>query len=144
MKIDDKIRGKKLQHDIKREAAEVPALSSGKSDKYEYLTGEEILPSNRTKITEQAKFAYSPSGKALEKQIEKQVGALKFLKLANRKYGLKQIEGVFPQNLRNDFNRDKLKEIINLQNIIRMDKLHYKSKRGKVYNFSEYYLPIVF
>ena len=32
--------------DINREAAEISALSSGKIDKYEYLTGEEILPSN--------------------------------------------------------------------------------------------------
>ena len=39
MTIDDKIRGKKLQKDIKKEAAEIPALSSGKVDKYEYLTG---------------------------------------------------------------------------------------------------------
>ena len=40
--------------------------------------------------------------------------------------------------------RDKLKEIVNLQAIIKMDELHYKSKPRKVYNFSEYSLPIVF
>ena len=45
-------------------------LSSGKIDKYEYLTGEEILPSNQQRIIEQAKFAYSPLGKVLEKQIK--------------------------------------------------------------------------
>ena len=39
--IDDKIRDEKLQYDIKREAVEISALSSGKIDKYEYLTGEE-------------------------------------------------------------------------------------------------------
>ena len=39
--IDDKIRDEKLQCDIKREAVEISALSSGKIDKYEYLTGEE-------------------------------------------------------------------------------------------------------
>ena len=38
---DDKIRDEKLQYDIKREAVEISALSSGKIDKYEYLTGEE-------------------------------------------------------------------------------------------------------
>ena len=53
------------------------ALSSGKVDKYEYLTWEEILPSNRRQITEQDKFSYSPFRKALEKQTEKQVDALK-------------------------------------------------------------------
>ena len=46
------------------------ALSSGKIDKYEYLTGEEILPSNQQQIIEQAKFTYSPMGKAFEKQTK--------------------------------------------------------------------------
>ena len=40
MTIKDKIRDEKLQHDINREAAKISALSSGKFDKYEYLTGE--------------------------------------------------------------------------------------------------------
>ena len=44
MAIDGKIRDEKLQYDIKREAAKVSALTSGKVYKYEYLTGEEILP----------------------------------------------------------------------------------------------------
>ena len=39
MTIDDKIRDEKLQYDINREAAKVSALSSGKADKYKYLTG---------------------------------------------------------------------------------------------------------
>ena len=42
-------------------------LSSGKIDKYGYLTGEEILPSNQQQIIEQAKFTYSPLEKAFEK-----------------------------------------------------------------------------
>ena len=46
MTLEDQIRDKKLQYDINREAAKISALSSGKTDKYEYLTGEEILPSN--------------------------------------------------------------------------------------------------
>ena len=44
------------------------ALLSNKVGKYEYLTGEEILPSNQKQIIEQAKFTYSPLGKAFEKQ----------------------------------------------------------------------------
>ena len=59
MTIDDKIRDKKLQYDINREAARISALLSGRIDEYEYLTGKEILPSNQRQITEQAKFAYS-------------------------------------------------------------------------------------
>ena len=55
MAIDDKIRNEKLQHDINREAAKVPALSSGKVNKYEYLTGEEVLhfKSKKTDVTRQ-------------------------------------------------------------------------------------------
>ena len=40
MTIDIQIRDEKLQYDIDREAAKIPALSSGKIDKYEYLIGE--------------------------------------------------------------------------------------------------------
>ena len=70
MTIEDQIKDQKLQYDINREAAKTSALSSGKIDKYEYLTGEEILPSNQQQITQQAKFAYSPLRKALERQIK--------------------------------------------------------------------------
>ena len=37
------------QHDINREAAKISSLSSGKIDKYDYLTDKEILPSNQSK-----------------------------------------------------------------------------------------------
>ena len=70
MTISNQIRDEKLRHDINREAAKLSALSWGKIHKYEYLTGEDILPSNQQKITEQAKFTYSLLGKAFEKQIK--------------------------------------------------------------------------
>ena len=70
MTIEDQIKDEKLQYDINREAAKISALSSGKIDKYEFLTGEEILPSNQQQIIQQTKFNYSPLGKALEKQIK--------------------------------------------------------------------------
>ena len=70
MTIDDQIRDEKLQYDINRKAAEISALSSGKINKYEYLTGKKILPSNQKQMIEQAKFTYSPLGKAFEKQIK--------------------------------------------------------------------------
>ena len=47
MITDDKIRDENLQYDINREARKILALSSGKIDKYEYVTGEEILPFNQ-------------------------------------------------------------------------------------------------
>ena len=55
-----------MQYNINIEAAKISALSSGKIDKYEYLTAEELLPSNQRQITEQAKFAYSPLEKLLK------------------------------------------------------------------------------
>ena len=42
MAILDQIRDEKLQQEINREAAKISSLSSGKINKYEYLTGEEI------------------------------------------------------------------------------------------------------
>ena len=66
MTINDQIRDEKLQYDINREAGKISALSSGKIDKYEYLTGEEILPSNQKQIIQQAKFTDSPLGKLLK------------------------------------------------------------------------------
>ena len=87
MTYNDQIRDKKLQYDINREAPKISALSSGKIHKYEFFTGEDILPSNQQQIIEQARFTYSPLGKAFEKQIKtiedqgkKQVDALESLK----------------------------------------------------------------
>ena len=88
MTTDDKIRDEKLQYDINREAAKISNLSSDKIHKYEYLTGGDILPSNKQQIIEQAKFTYSHLKKAFGKQIKtikdqgkKQVDALENLKL---------------------------------------------------------------
>ena len=82
----------KLQYVINREAAKTSALSSGKIHKYEYLTGEDILPYNQQQIIEQAKFTYSPLGKSFEKQIKtikdqskKQVDALKAIESGSNK-----------------------------------------------------------
>ena len=74
MTINDKIRDEKTQYDINRVAAKISALSSGEIRKYEYLTSEDIyediLSSNQQQIIQQAKFTYSPLGKAYEKQIK--------------------------------------------------------------------------
>ena len=83
MVIDDQIRDEKLKYNINREAAKISVLSSKKFNKYEYLTGEEILPTNQKQIIEQGRFTYSPLGKAFEKKIktiedqgEKQIRAI--------------------------------------------------------------------
>ena len=70
MTSEDQIRDEKLQYDINRETAKILAQPSGKIDKYEYLTGEDILPSYQQQIIELAKFTYSLLGKALEKQTK--------------------------------------------------------------------------
>ena len=67
MALNDQIRDETLQYDINREAAKVSALSSGRIHKYEYLTGEDILPYNQQQLIEQARFTYFPLGKAFEK-----------------------------------------------------------------------------
>ena len=83
MTINDKFKDEKLQYDFNREAAKISALSLGKTDKYEYLTGEEILLSDQSRIIDLAKFTYFPLGKAFKKQIktieeqgEKQIDAI--------------------------------------------------------------------
>ena len=70
MTINDQITDEELQYDINRETAKISVLSSGKIRKYEYLTGEDVLPSNQKEIIEQAKFSYFSLGKAFEKQIK--------------------------------------------------------------------------
>ena len=101
MTIKDQIKDEKLQYNINREAAKISALSSGKRHKYEYLTGEDILPSNQQQIIEQTKFTYSSLGNAFDKQIKtiedqgkKQVDALEKLKPKEK---IKPIEGT-PNN----------------------------------------------
>ena len=81
----------KIACNIKKEAANISTLSSDKIDKHEYRTGKEILPSEQSRITEQAMFTYSPLRKAFQKQIKtiedqgiKQVTALKALKLEKK------------------------------------------------------------
>ena len=91
MTILDKIGEEQLQYDISRGAGNILILSSGKINKYKYLTGEEILPPNQKLTLEKVKFANFPFRKASEKQTEKKVGALKSLNPSNKKAELKQI-----------------------------------------------------
>ena len=88
----DKIKNEKLQCIIDSETAKISALSLGKIDKYEFPTGEEILPFDQSRIIKQTKFTYSPLGKAFEKQMKtiknqgiKQVEAFKALKYEENK-----------------------------------------------------------
>ena len=140
MTINDQIRDEKLQYDVNREAAKISALSSGKIHKYEYLTGEDILPSNQQQIIEQTKFTYSPLGKAFEKQIksiedqgEKQIkatqdkGKVKTIK----KYSYDDDDTPFISKQKEIFNAlvdERRKKIIDLDERVNMEDLIYRYK----------------
>ena len=140
MTINDQIRDEKLHYDINREAAKISALSSGKISKYEYLTSEDILPSNQ-QIIEQAKFTYSPSGKAFEKQIktiedqgQKEVEALNTLKSNNQL----TIEDVIPKNaLNNDEAKKELDKIKEIEKNVDREKLIYETNEY-TYSFKNF------
>ena len=95
MTIDDQIRDEKLQYDINREVAERSALSLGKINKYEYVTGEKILASNQKKKIEQAKFFDSLLGKGFEQTetIKDQGG--KQIKATQNQGEIKTIKNMF-------------------------------------------------
>ena len=87
MTIENKIKDEKLQYDINREAAKISALSSGKIDKYGYLTGEEILPSNQQQIIELI-LRWEKLLKNRQKQLkikEKQIKAIQDKSIENIK-----------------------------------------------------------
>ena len=141
MTIEDQIKDEKLQYDINREAAKISALSSGKLDKYEYLTGEEILPSNQQQIIQQTKFN-SPLGKAIEKQIktiqdqgEKQVVALESLKVPDKKLSL--IKDFIPTENLNPEIINEIKRIEEIENKVDRNKMAYKGI-NKTYDFRNF------
>ena len=129
MTIEDQIKDEKLQYDVNREAAKISALSSGKIDKYEYLTGEEILPSNQQQTIQQAKFNYSPLGKALEiqrKTIEDQgENQADALKTSYKK--LPSIKDFVPIEKFNPEIIAEIKRIEEIEKRVDRDKMVYKS-----------------
>ena len=133
MTIEDQVKDEKLQYDINREAAKISALSSGKLDKYEYLTGQEILTSNQRQIIEQAKFAYSSI------QDNKQLVIIN-----NDDYKDKLLLSKEREIFKDIYNEifDKIEE---LSNKIDYDNLKYVAvNSGKIYNFSELTDPLNF
>ena len=151
MTIEDQIKDEKLQYDINREAAKISALSSGKLDKYEYLTGEEILPSNQQQIIQQAKFNYSPLGKALEKQRktiedqgEKQVKAIQDKQMVNKNDYKDKLLLSKEREIFKDIYNKRLDKIEELNNKIDYDNLKYiVYSRKQIINFSELKIPLI-
>ena len=134
MTINDQIRDEKLQYDINREAAKRSPTSSGKNHKYEYLTGEDLLPSIQQQIIEQIKFTYSPLGKAFDKQIktikdqgQNQIDALKKLKPKEQTKAFTYDDKSLGQN-EESYNKsfdEKLDEIRELSKEIDCKNLNY-------------------
>ena len=123
MTIEDQIGDEKLQYDINRAAAKMSALSSGKIDNCEYLTGEEVLSSNQQQIIERAKSTFSPLGKAFKKQTktiedqrEKHINVLKSLESSD-----KQLLSI------KDFI---LKERLNPQNVDEIEKIEEEERKA--------------
>ena len=131
MTINGQIRDQKLRYDISREAAKISASSSGRVHKYEYLTGQDILPSNQQQIIQQAKFTHSPLGKAFEKQIktiedqaQKQVEALNALKSNNQL----TIGGLIPKSaFNNDEAKKEIDKIKEIEKHVDREKLVYET-----------------
>ena len=134
MATDVKIRNEKLQHDINREAAKISPLSFGKIGKYEYLTDEEILHPDQRRAIEQAKFAYSPLGKAFEKQT-------KTIKEQRKK----QIDAIADQNKRLETltNKDDHKSIYE-KIINRVVKERFDEIKELTYEMGHEYLMYYF
>ena len=133
MTINDQITDEKLQYNINREAAKISALSSGKVHKYEYLTGEDILPSSNQQIIEQARFTYSPLGKAFNKQIKtiekqgkKQVDALNTLKSDNNQKLQIKNENIIPKSVfASDEAKEEINKILNIEKNVDGEKFVY-------------------
>ena len=149
MTINNQIRDEKIQYDINREAAKISALSSAKIYKYEYLTGEDILPSNQQQIIEQTKFTYSPQGKAFEKQIiaiedrgQKQVDALKVLEPKAIKSGSNN-KPIIIQEIYDEISEERMDEIPKMRDKIDFNNLTYNFKgQTASINFGKFGGPI--
>ena len=134
MTINDQIRDKKLRYGINRKVAKISSKSSGKLHKHVYLTGEDIIPSNQQQTIEQAKFIYSPLGKAFEKQIKivedqgkKQIDALKILEPKAFESGSNN-KPVITKEIYDQILEERMDEILKMRDKIDFSNLTYNFK----------------
>ena len=140
---------------LKEKLQEISELSSGKINTYEYLTGEEISPSNQRQILEQAKFTYSSLGKAFENQTKtiedqerKEVDISKTLKPKQ----LEAIEDKSDDNEKNLKHKEVFSELSNeiIGQIYSISKeisfnnftYHFKGSNTPPINFIEFRDPV--
>ena len=132
--LDDKIKEERVTHDLGQESAKISALKSGNIDKYEYLTGQEVIPTGKEADLAHAKFEYSPLGKAFEKQVktikeqgEKQVKAIENTLVPMQQKPSTDYSHLPPNQLKKAME-DRYREIQNLEGQIegnlKYDKKH--------------------
>ena len=120
---------------------------SGKIDKNEYFTGQEIFPSDQSRIIKQAKFTYSPVGKAFEKQIKaieeqgkKQVEALEVVNLNTQKSTIKD---AIPENTLTEEAKNELDKIKEIAKTVDRENLVYR-KNEFTYSFKNFQITSTF
>ena len=128
--LNDKTKANKAEYDLDRKAAKISALSSGKLEKYEYLTGEDL--GYNPGVVEKAKFKYSPLGKVFNKGLDesdKKEGLLKRLKNIEGKDDeqLKAIKDQGEKQLQT-LTKKEDKEV-DFRNLSFTDKLDSESKK---------------
>ena len=127
MTIDDQIIDEKLQYDINRKAAKTLALSLGKIDKYEYLTGEEILPFNQKSLGK----AFEKQTKTIEDQGEKQIKPIQNQVKTIKEYTCNNEDSPLILKQKEIFNKpadEWLEEISSLDKKVNPDNFIYKYK----------------
>ena len=125
--MDDQIIDEKLQYDINRKAAKTLALWLGKIDKYEYLTGEEILPFNQKSLGK----AFEKQTKTIEDQGEKQIKAIQNQVKTIKEYTCNNEDSPLILKQKEIFNKpadEWLEEISSLDKKVNPDNFIYKYK----------------
>ena len=131
--LDDKIKAEKVTHDLGQESAKISALKSGNIDKYEYLTGQEIIPTGQAADLAHAKFEYSPLGKAFEKQVKtiKEQGEKQVKAIENTLMPIQQRTNTdyshLPPNQLKKAMEDRYRQIQNLESQIEGDLKYDKN-----------------
>ena len=140
MTVDDKIRNQTLQYNQQK----ILALLISKIDKYENVSGEEILPTDHSRMIEQPNFIYSSLGEALEKQTEviddqgkKQVEALKVLKPEDHPQKPKSIKWICSKDLENNEIKNESNKVKKSEENIHRNDLIYETNKY-VYNFQQF------
>ena len=148
--LDGKIKRNQAGYDLHRQNAKISALSSGKLDKHEYLTGEDLgyIPDP----VQKAKFEYSPLGQVFNKGLnadEKQEGLLKRLKNIedttdrqleenkDNQLGVKSIVYAVKEELSQEA-KNILEKLNNQEKLINYKKLSFRGGNNKDYDFTNF------